>query len=133
MSAQPQQPAAHQLQPGTRHRLEPERRAVTHRFKIGDEKFYLIVGMYENGQPGEMFIRAAKTGSTMAGLLDGISIAVSISLQYGVPLSVLVEKFAHTRFEPDGFTGNPEIPIAKSILDYIFRWMAERFPAGRPQ
>ena len=85
------------------------------------------MGLYPDGQPGEMFIRMAKEGSTVAGLMDSFAISVSVALQYGVPLRDLVNKFAHVRFEPSGFTGNQEIPIAKSIVDYIFRWLGSRF------
>ena len=85
------------------------------------------MGLYENGQPGEIFLVMAKEGSTISGLMDAFATAVSIALQYGVPLPTLVDKFTHTRFEPSGFTNNPEIPIAKSIMDYIFRWLASKF------
>ncbi len=91
----------------------------------------MTVGFYENGQIGEIFLKAAKTGDTMAGMLDSIATLVSLNLQYGVPLKVLVEKFSHTRFEPSGFTGSPDIPIAKSLMDYIFRWLELRFLPAR--
>jgi len=110
-----------------RRRLPTERRAVTHKFRIGEQQGYITVGLYEDGTPGEIFVKMAKEGSTLAGLMDGISIVTSIALQYGVPLKVLVDKFAHTRFEPSGYTDNPEIRIAKSVLDYIFRWLALKF------
>jgi ribonucleoside-diphosphate reductase alpha chain len=110
-----------------RKRLPAERTATTHKFEIGNHEGYLTVGLYENGRPGEVFIRMAKEGSTISGLMDCFATSISIALQYGVPLNVLVKKFIHTRFEPSGFTKNPEIPIAKSIMDYIFRWLASKF------
>jgi ribonucleoside-diphosphate reductase alpha chain len=110
-----------------RRRLPAERTAVTHKFDIAGHEGYLTVGLYPDGQPGEMFVRMAKEGSTVAGLMDSFAISVSVALQYGVPLRDLVNKFAHVRFEPSGFTGNSEIPIAKSIVDYIFRWLGSRF------
>jgi len=108
-------------------KLPDERRAITHKFKVNEHKGYITVGLYENGQPGEIFLTAAKEGSTISGLLDAFAAAVSIALQYGVPLSTLVDKMSHTRFEPSGWTNNPEIPMAKSIMDYIFRWLASKF------
>ena len=87
----------------------------------------MTVGMYEDGSPGELFVVMAKEGSVVSGLMDSFATSVSMALQYGVPLHVLCDKFSHTRFEPSGFTGNPEIPIAKSITDYIFRWLALKF------
>jgi ribonucleoside-diphosphate reductase alpha chain len=110
-----------------RRKLPDERAAITHKFSIGGHEGYLTVGMYEDGKPGELFIVMAKEGSTISGLMDSFATGVSISLQYGVPLKVLVDKFSHTRFEPSGFTGNRDIPIAKSITDYIFRWLALKF------
>ena len=110
-----------------RRRLPSERQSVTHKFEIAGHEGYITVGCYPDGQPGEMFVRMAKEGSTVAGLMDSMAISVSVALQYGVPLRDLVNKFAHVRFEPSGFTGNPEIPIAKSIVDYIFRWLGSRF------
>src|SRR5215831_12469770 len=110
-----------------RRRLPDERKALTHKFSIGGHEGYLTVGMYEDGQPGELFCVMAKEGSVVSGLMDSFATAISLSLQYGVPLKVLVDKFSHTRFEPSGFTGNPHIPIAKSITDYIFRWLALKF------
>ncbi len=88
---------------------------------------YITVGLYEDGTPGEIFLTMAKEGSTISGLMDSFATAISLTLQYGVPLEALVEKFSHTRFEPAGYTKNPEIPIAKSLVDYIFRWLASRF------
>jgi ribonucleoside-diphosphate reductase alpha chain len=110
-----------------RRRLPDERRAITHKFSIAGHEGYLTVGMYEDGQPGELFIVMAKEGSVVSGLMDSFATAISLALQYGVPLQVLADKFSHTRFEPSGFTGNPEIPIAKSITDYIFRWLSLKF------
>ncbi len=110
-----------------RRRLPEERRAITHKFSIGGHEGYLTVGMYEDGQPGELFCVMAKEGSVVSGLMDSFATAISLALQYGVPLKVLCDKFSHTRFEPSGFTGNPQIPIAKSITDYIFRWLELKF------
>ena len=110
-----------------RRKLPDERRAITHKFTINGHEGYLTVGMYEDGQPGEIFLVMAKEGSTISGLMDAFATAISIALQYGVPLQTVVDKFTHTRFEPSGFTNNPEIPIAKSIMDYIFRWLASKF------
>ena len=104
-----------------------ERTAITHRFDIGGQEGYLTVGLYEDGQPGEIFLKMAKEGSTVSGLVDTFATTVSVALQYGVPLRDLVNKFAHVRFEPSGFTGNAEIPIAKSIVDYVFRYLGSRF------
>ncbi|HWZ51677.1 MAG TPA: vitamin B12-dependent ribonucleotide reductase [Granulicella sp.] len=113
-----------------RHRLPAERASVTHKFALSGHEGYITVGLYPNGQPGELFIRMAKEGSTVSGLMDSFATAVSLALQHGVPLRVLCEKFAHTRFEPSGWTGNPEIGYAKSIMDYIFRWIQMRFLSG---
>jgi ribonucleoside-diphosphate reductase alpha chain len=113
-----------------RHRLPAERASVTHKFSIANHEGYITVGLYPNGYPGEIFIRMAKEGSTVSGLMDSFATAISLSLQHGVPLRVLCEKFAHTRFEPSGWTGNPEIGFAKSIMDYIFRWINIRFLSG---
>jgi ribonucleoside-diphosphate reductase alpha chain len=110
-----------------RRRLPDERQAITHKFSIGGHEGYLTVGMYADGQPGELFCVMAKEGSVVSGLMDSFATAVSLALQYGVPLKVLCDKFSHTRFEPSGFTGNQQIPIAKSIADYIFRWLALKF------
>ncbi len=110
-----------------RRRLPAERTAVTHKFDIAGHEGYITVGLYPDGQPGEIFLKMAKEGSTVSGLMDSFATTVSVALQYGVPLRDLVNKFAHVRFEPSGFTGNSEIPIAKSLVDYIFRWMGSRF------
>jgi ribonucleoside-diphosphate reductase alpha chain len=110
-----------------RHKLNDERQAFTHKFSIGGHEGYLTTGLYENGQPGEIFLKMAKEGSTVSGLMDTIATMTSIALQYGVPLKALVDKFSHTRFEPSGFTGNKQIPIAKSITDYVFRYLGNRY------
>jgi ribonucleoside-diphosphate reductase alpha chain len=118
-----------------RRKLPDERAAVTHKFSVGAHEGYLTVGLYEEGQPGEIFITMAKEGSTVSGLMDSFATAVSLALQYGVPLKVLCDKFSHMRFEPSGWTNNPEIRYAKSIMDYIFRWLAFKFlpKDARPQ
>jgi ribonucleoside-diphosphate reductase alpha chain len=114
-----------------RHRLPEERASLTHKFSIAGHEGYITVGLYPNGQPGEIFIRMAKEGSTVSGLMDSFATAASLSLQHGVPLRVLCEKFAHSRFEPSGWTGNEQIGYAKSIMDYIFRWLQLRFLSGQ--
>ncbi len=116
-----------------RHRLQEERHSLTHKFKIGDHEGYITVGLYPDGSPGELFITMAKEGSTVSGLMDSFALATSIALQHGVPLKLLCEKFAHTRFEPSGWSGNPDIGFAKSIMDYIFRWLQLRFLTGQQQ
>jgi ribonucleoside-diphosphate reductase alpha chain len=116
-----------------RRKLPDERRSYTHKFDIAGHEGYITVGMYEDGQPGEIFITMSKEGSTISGLMDSFATAISMALQYGVPLRVLVDKFSHMRFEPSGFTKNPNIPIAKSIMDYIFRWLATKFLDGDAQ
>lgn len=110
-----------------RRRLPDERRSITHRFSIANHKGYITVGLYDDGTPGEIFVTMAKEGSVISGLMDSFATAISIGLQYGVPLPVLVNKYVHKRFEPSGFTNNPNIRMAKSIVDYIFRWMALKF------
>jgi ribonucleoside-diphosphate reductase alpha chain len=110
-----------------RRRLPAERTAVTHKFRVGEQEGYITVGLYEDGSPGEVFIKMAKEGSTLAGLMDSFAIVTSIALQYGVPLKVLVDKFIHTRFEPSGYTDNPKIRFASSVVDYVFKWLALRF------
>jgi ribonucleoside-diphosphate reductase alpha chain len=116
-----------------RHKLPEERLSITHKFNIGGHEGYITVGLYKNGMPGEIFITMAKEGSTVSGLMDSFACAVSISLQHGVPLKLLCEKFAHTRFEPSGWSHNSEIGYAKSIMDYIFRWLELRFLTGQQQ
>jgi ribonucleoside-diphosphate reductase alpha chain len=110
-----------------RHKLQEERASITHKFNIGGHEGYITVGLYPNGDPGELFITMAKEGSTVSGLMDSFALAVSIALQHGVSLKLFCEKFAHTRFEPSGWSGNPDIGYAKSIMDYIFRWLQLRF------
>ncbi len=110
-----------------RRKLPDERKALTHKFDIGGHEGYLTVGLYEDGTPGELFVTMAKEGSTISGLMDAFATQTSYALQFGVPLKFMVDKFSHMRFEPSGFTKNKEIPIAKSIVDYIFRWMASHF------
>ncbi len=113
-----------------RRRLSDTRSALTHKFDIAGHEGYLTVGLFEDGQPGELFITMAKEGSTIGGLMDSIGTLTSMALQYGVPLEALVKKFAHQRFEPSGFTKNPEIRNASSITDYVFRWLALQFIPG---
>ena len=113
-----------------RRRLPGERRSLTHHFSVGGQEGYVTVGLYEDGLPGELFIRMAKEGSTVSGLMDSFATAVSLALQYGVPLRVLCEKFSHMRFEPSGWSGNPKIGYAKSLMDYLFRWIELRFLKG---
>jgi ribonucleoside-diphosphate reductase alpha chain len=110
-----------------RRKLPDERKAVTHKFDIQGHEGYLTVGMFEDGTPGELFVTMAKEGSTISGLMDAFATQTSYALQFGVPVKFMVDKFSHMRFEPSGFTKNKEIPIAKSIVDYIFRWMASHF------
>jgi ribonucleoside-diphosphate reductase alpha chain len=110
-----------------RRKLPDERAAVTHKFSIAGQEGYFTVGLYEDGSPGEIFIKMSKEGSTISGLMDSFAVAVSMCLQYGVPLRVLVNKFSHSRFEPSGYTTNKDIPIAKSLMDYIFRWFDLKF------
>ncbi len=110
-----------------RERLPDTRHSMTHKFNVSGHEGYITVGLYPDGRPGELFITMAKEGSTIGGLMDCFGTALSMSLQYGVPLKVYVEKFSHTRFEPQGYTKNPEIPIAKSVVDYIFRWLGQTF------
>jgi ribonucleoside-diphosphate reductase alpha chain len=113
-----------------RHRLPDTRKAVTHKFDIAGHEGYITVGLFEDGSPGELFVTMAKEGSTIGGLMDTIGTLVSLAFQYGVPLETLVKKFAHQRFEPSGFTKNPDVPIAKSITDYLFRWLGCQFIPG---
>jgi len=116
-----------------RHKLQEERASITHKFNIGGHEGYITVGLYPDGSPGELFITMAKEGSTVSGLMDSFALAVSIALQHGVPLKLFCEKFSHTRFEPSGWSHNPEIGFAKSIMDYIFRWLQLRFLTGQQQ
>jgi ribonucleoside-diphosphate reductase alpha chain len=116
-----------------RRKLPSERQAITHKFAIAGHEGYITVGMYEDGQPGEIFLVMAKEGSAISGLMDSFATAISLALQYGVPLRVLIDKFTHVRFEPSGHTGNSEVPFAKSIVDYIFRWLASKFLPAEEQ
>src|SRR5260221_2259414 len=116
-----------------RHKLPDERKSITHKFDIAGHEGYLTVGLYEDGQPGELFVTMAKEGSTISGLMDAFATHTSYALQFGVPLKFMVDKISHIRFEPSGFTKNKEIPIAKSIVDYIFRWMASHFMSVEDQ
>jgi ribonucleoside-diphosphate reductase alpha chain len=105
-----------------RHKLPEERASITHKFNVGGHEGYITVGLYPDQSPGEIFITMAKEGSTVSGLMDSFACAISIALQHGVPLKLVCEKFAHTRFEPSGWTNNPDIGFAKSIMDY--RWLS---------
>jgi ribonucleoside-diphosphate reductase alpha chain len=114
-----------------RRRLPDEREAITHKFSIAGHEGYITVGKFEDGNPGELFITMSKEGSTVSGLMDSFATGISLALQYGVPLKILVNKFSHSRYEPSGITNNPEVRFAKSITDYIFRWLALKFlPVG---
>jgi ribonucleoside-diphosphate reductase alpha chain len=117
----------------TRRKLPDERPSITHKFDIAGHEGYITVGLFEDGTPGEIFLTMAKEGSTISGFADAFAQAISYALQYGVPLQVLVDKFSHARFEPSGMTKNPEIRFAKSIVDYIFRWMATKFLSPEAQ
>jgi ribonucleoside-diphosphate reductase alpha chain len=110
-----------------RRKLLDERKSITHKFSVGGHQGYIIVGMYEEGAPGEIFIKMAKEGSTLSGFMDGLALSISIGLQYGVPLKALVDKLTNTRFEPSGFTENPGIRYSSSVLDYIARWLGGKF------
>ena len=120
--------AQQELFQGTKRRKLPsERNSITHKFSVGGHEGYITVGMYADGHPGEIFIKMAKEGSTLSGIMDAFALSVSISLQYGVPLRALVDKFVNSRFEPSGYTGNPKIRYAKSVVDYIGRWLGAKF------
>jgi ribonucleoside-diphosphate reductase alpha chain len=121
------QTAAQAQKTAVRRRLPDDRPAITHKFSIAGHEGYITVGMYDDGTPGEIFLVMAKEGSTISGLMDAFATSISLALQYGVPLHALIDKFSHMRFEPAGYTTNREIPIAKSIMDYIFRWLASKF------
>ena len=116
-----------------RRKLPDERHALTHKFDIAGHEGYITVGLFEDGQPGELFLVMAKEGSTISGFADAFAQAISYALQYGVPLQDLVDKFSHVRFEPSGMTKNPDVRFAKSIVDYIFRWMAAKFLSAEAQ
>jgi ribonucleoside-diphosphate reductase alpha chain len=121
-------PAGAKRAPGPyRRRLPDERPAVTHKFRVGEQEGYITVGLFEDGKPGEVFITISKEGSTIRGLMDSVAVLISLALQYGVPLEDLVRKFRGVHFEPAGFTENPELPQASSLVDYIFRWLEARF------
>ena len=119
-----------QIDQPVRHRMPDTRTSLTHKFEIAGHEGYITVGLYEDGQPGELFITMSKEGSTIGGLMDTVGTLTSIALQYGVPLESLVKKFAYQRFEPSGFTKNPDIRHATSITDYVFRWLACQFIKG---
>src|SRR6266404_3421731 len=110
-----------------RRKLPDERKSIKHKFWVGRYEGYIIVGMYQEGAPGEIFIKMAKEGSTLSGFMDGLALSISIGLQYGVPLKALVDKLTNTRFEPSGFTENPSIRYSSSVLDYIARWLGGKF------
>jgi ribonucleoside-diphosphate reductase alpha chain len=131
--AVPEEQDLHAPPRAVRHRLDDERMSITHKFNVGGHEGYITVGLYQDGSPGEIFITMAKEGSTVSGLMDSFACAVSLALQHGVPLKLLCEKFAHTRFEPSGWTNNTDIGFAKSIMDYIFRWLQLRFLTGQQQ
>ncbi len=115
-----------------RQRLPNERISVTHKFSVGGHEGYITVGLYADQQPGELFITMAKQGSTISGLIGSFAQAVSIALQHGIPLKLFCDKFSHTRFEPSGWTGNPDLGFASSLMDYIFRWLHLRFYGEKP-
>jgi ribonucleoside-diphosphate reductase alpha chain len=125
--------AVAQVSMPVRRKLPDERHAITHKFDIAGHEGYITVGLFENGQPGEIFLVMAKEGSTISGFADAFAQAISYALQYGVPLQALVDKFSHVRFEPSGMTRNPDVRFAKSIVDYIFRWMASKFLSPEAQ
>jgi len=125
--------AASMTEAPRRRKLPDERQSITHKFDIGGHEGYITVGLYEDGQPGELFLTMAKEGSTISGFADAFAQAISYALQYGVPLQDLVDKFSHVRFEPSGMTRNPEIRFAKSIVDYIFRWLSVKFMSFEEQ
>src|SRR5260370_36542984 len=110
-----------------RRKLPDERKSITHKFSVGGHEGYIIVGMYEEGSPGEIFIKMAKEGSTLSGFMDAVALSISIGLQYGVPLKVFADKLTNTCFEPSGFTENPSIRYTSSVLDYIARWLGGKF------
>jgi ribonucleoside-diphosphate reductase alpha chain len=132
LAAGSQQQAAEAAKP-IRRKLPDERHAITHKFDIAGHEGYITVGLFEDGMPGEIFLVMAKEGSTISGFADAFAQAISYALQYGVPLQDLVDKFSHVRFEPSGMTRNPDVRFAKSIVDYIFRWMAAKFLSPEAQ
>jgi ribonucleoside-diphosphate reductase alpha chain len=126
-SAIANEPADSESVRALRRHLADERRAITHHFSLAGQEGYLTVGLYDDGSPGEIFIRMAKQGSTISGLMDSFAAVVSLALQHGVPLQLLCAKFSHTRFEPSGWSGNAEIGYATSLMDYLFRWLELKF------
>jgi ribonucleoside-diphosphate reductase alpha chain len=126
-------PAPAQLAAPQRRRLPEDRTEVGRKFRVGDYEGYIHVGLYDDGTPGDIFVDIAKEGTTLAGLMNSFMISVSLGLQYGVPLEVYVSKFAHMRFEPSGMTNDPDIRVAKSLVDYIFRWMGKKFLSADQQ
>jgi ribonucleoside-diphosphate reductase alpha chain len=126
-SPAPQEKALRAAAQPSRRKLPDERSSITHKFSIAGHEGYITVGLYPDNTPGEIFISMNKAGSTISGLMDTIAVSVSTGLQYGVPLSFFVDKFSHVRFEPSGWTGNQQLPYAKSIIDYLFRWLGKRF------
>ena len=116
-----------------RRRLPDDRAALTHKFSVGGQEGYITVGLYEDGSPGEVFVKMSKQGSTVSGLMDSVAIAWSMALQHGVPVESLIAKYIDHRFEPSGFTGNPRIPMARSVVDYLARWMASKFLSEEDQ
>jgi len=129
----PEPVAVREVRRPMRRKLPDERHSITHKFSIAGHEGYITVGMYDDGTPGEIFLTMSKEGSTISGLMDSFATAISLALQYGVPLQTLVDKFSHTRFEPSGVTNNPDVRFAKSIMDYIFRWLGSKFLAEAPE
>jgi ribonucleoside-diphosphate reductase alpha chain len=124
----PFEPVQHELfARAQREKMPVERASITHKFSVGGHEGYVTVGMYEDGRPGEVFIKMSKEGSTLSGVMDGLALTLSMGLQYGVPLKVLVDKLVNTRFEPSGITANPNIRFVSSVLDYLARWLGGRF------
>ncbi len=113
-----------------RHRLPMTRNGLIHKFRIGNTKAYIRVGLYPDGSPGEVFLTVAKAGSTLQGLMDSFATLLSLSLQYGIPLAVIAKKFRHVRFPPNGFTGDKKIPTASSLIDYVFAFLEREFLKG---
>ncbi len=110
-----------------RRRLPDERRSITHKFEIANHQGYITVGLYEDGAPGEIFLRMGRESGAISGIVDAFAVSISLALQYGMPLKILVAKYAHMKFDPAGATKNPNIPQASSIVDYIFRWLSLKF------
>ena len=113
-----------------RRKLPNDRKSITHKFSVAGHKGYIVVGLYDDGSPGELFIRMNKQGSIISGLMDTIGILTSISLQHGAPVKTITDKLSGMSFEPSGYTGNKELPQAKSVVDYIFRWLELKFNVG---